>query len=121
MNSNDVLIASGFGACITMFLALRKGRPLSLVIGWALAGFGAGFYFGAWLAEKLGIKKEAGSFLISFLSMAWVPWAMESVPKYLNYRLGVATNNDPTDPASDADGAALSQRANTSDDSKPLG
>jgi hypothetical protein len=121
VESNDVLIASGFGACITLFVSLRKGRPLSMVIGWALAGFGAGFYFGAWVAQKLGLRQDAGTFLLSFSSAIWVPGAIEFVPKYLNHRLGVATNNDPTDTADDGGGASLFEKEHTSNDSKSLG
>jgi len=121
MDSKDVLIAAGLGACCTLLMALRKGRPLSTVLGWALAGFGMGFYFGARLAKAAGVKEEAGAFLISLTSMGWAPWLIETLPKWLDQKAGVATGNDPLLPATDSGEPALLERENTSHGSESLG
>lgn len=121
MDSTDILIAAGFGACCTLLMALRKGRPLSTVIGWALAGFGMGFYCGAKLAKAFGLKEEAGAFVLSVSSGLWIPWASSRLPKWLDQQVGVAIDNDPNHPADDSGEPSLSERADTSHGSESMG
>lgn len=85
----STLVASGIGSMVTLLLALRKGRPMSTVLGWALAGFMVAYYGAYWVASKLGISKAFASAITSGTAFIWAPLATTVLPKILKKFAGV--------------------------------